>query len=471
MNKEILAIAVPAIISNITVPLLGLADLTIVGHIGGADYISAIATGSMIFNVIYWIFGFLRMGTSGMTAQAYGRRSAVATTAVLSLSLRTAVAIGLFFVVMQVPVLRFMIWAMNTPAESVTFVGQYFDIVVWGAPAMLTLYAANGWFIGMQDSRLPMAIAIIQNVVNIVASLLFVFVLHWKIEGIAAGTLIAQWSGALMAAAGMVWLRRRTSASWAAAGASESSAETDASASLGQDCNQQNAAPATQSNDAATGNHAAADADRVSLRNFFAVNRDIFLRTLCLVAVNLYFVSAGGRQGSLILAVNALLMTLYTLFSYFMDGFAYAGEALCGKYYGAGDSVSFRSLVRRLYVWGAAMTVVFTVLYAVGGQDFLGLLTSDTHVVRAAMRYLPWAVAIPVCGVMAFIYDGVFIGVTATRGMLVSSALATALFFVLYLSLSATLANDGLWIAFLAYLACRGAVQGVIVHKSKFMSV
>lgn len=194
MNREILAIAVPAIISNITVPLLGLVDLTIVGHIGGADYISAIATGSMIFNVIYWIFGFLRMGTSGMTAQAYGRRSAVATTAVLSLSLRTAVAIGLFFVVMQVPVLRFMIWAMNTPAESVTFVGQYFDIVVWGAPAMLTLYAANGWFIGMQDSRLPMAIAIIQNVVNIVASLFFVFVLHWKIEGIAAGTLIAQWS-------------------------------------------------------------------------------------------------------------------------------------------------------------------------------------------------------------------------------------------------------------------------------------
>ena len=180
----------------------------------------------------------------------------------------------------------------------------------------------------------------------------------------------------------------------------------------------------------------------------------------------------GARgQGSLILAVNALLMTLYTLFSYFMDGFAYAGEALCGKYYGAGDSASFRLLVRRLYVWGAAMTVVFTVLYAVGGQDFLGLLTSDTHVVRAAMRYLPWAVAIPVCGVMAFIYDGVFIGVTATRGMLVSSALATALFFVLYLSLSATLANDGLWIAFLAYLACRGAVQGVIVHKSKFMSV
>lgn len=288
-----------------------------------------------------------------------------------------------------------MIWAMNTPAESVTFVGQYFDIVVWGAPAMLTLYAANGWFIGMQDSRLPMAIAIIQNVVNIVASLFFVFVLHWKIEGIAAGTLIAQWSGALMAAAGMVWLRRRTSASWAAAGLPESSAETDASASLGQDCNQQNAAPATQSNDAATGNHAAADADRVSLRNFFAVNRDIFLRTLCLVAVNLYFVSAGGRQGSLILAVNALLMTLYTLFSYFMDGFAYAGEALCGKYYGAGDSASFRLLVRRLYVWGAAMTVVFTVLYAVGGQDFLGLLTSDTHVVRAAMRYLPWAVAIP----------------------------------------------------------------------------
>lgn len=471
MNKEILAIAVPAIISNITVPLLGLVDLTLVGHIGGADYISAIATGSMIFNVIYWIFGFLRMGTSGMTAQAYGRRSAVATTAVLSLSLRIAVAIGLFFVVMQGPVLRFMIWAMNTPAESETFVGQYFDIVVWGAPAMLTLYAANGWFIGMQDSRLPMTIAIIQNVVNIVASLLFVFVLHWKIEGIAAGTLIAQWSGALMAAAGMVWLRRRTLARWNAAATAGSSPETDNSTAAVSDDNHIEAAAATQQNDAATGNHAATDADRVSLRNFLVVNRDIFLRTLCLVAVNLYFVSAGGRQGALILAVNALLMTLYTLFSYFMDGFAYAGEALCGKYYGAGDRASFRSLVHRLYAWGAVMTVLFTAIYIVGGQDFLGLLTSDAYVVRAAMRYLPWAVAIPVCGVMAFIYDGIFIGVTATRGMLVSSALATALFFALQLSLSTTIANDGLWIAFLAYLACRGAVQGVIVHKSKFMSV
>lgn len=274
-----------------------------------------------------------------------------------------------------------------------------------------------------------------------------------------------------MAAAGMVWLRRRTLARWNADATAESSPETDNSTAAVSDDNHIEAAAVTQQNDAATGNHAAADADRVSLRNFLAVNRDIFLRTLCLVAVNLYFVSAGGRQGSLILAVNALLMTLYTLFSYFMDGFAYAGEALCGKYYGAGDSASFRLLVRRLYVWGAAMTVVFTVLYAVGGQDFLGLLTSDTHVVRAAMRYLPWAVAIPVCGVMAFIYDGVFIGVTATRGMLVSSALATALFFALQLSLSTTIANDGLWIAFLAYLACRGAVQGVIVHKSKFMSV
>ena len=434
-SRDILALAVPSIISNITVPLLGLVDLTIVGHIGDAAYISAIATGSMIFNIIYWIFGFLRMGTSGITAQAFGRKSRGGVDSVLRLSAGMGAAIGLAFVVLQPWVLRFMLWAMNTPVESVVLVTEYFDIVVWGAPAMLALYAFNGWFIGMQDTRVPMVIAIVQNVINIVASISLVFLAGWKVEGVAAGTLIAQWSGLLMALVGVGYIKRRTALVFRK---SSSDGEKDV--------------PSTESG-------------KISFGSFFRVNRDIFFRTLCLVAVNMFFTSAGGKQGALILAVNALLITLYTLFSYFMDGFAFAAEALCGKYYGAGDKVGFQRIVRQLYLWGVVMVVVFTLLYMAGGERFLSLLTDDAKVVRAAADYFPWTLAIPLCGVMAFIYDGVFIGITATRGMLVSSFISSALFFSIFFAFSPSMGNGALWMAFLSFLTCRGAVQHFLLQR------
>lgn len=437
-DNQILRLAIPSIISNVTVPLLGLVDLTIVGHIGDATYISAIATGSMIFNVIYWIFGFLRMGTSGMTAQAYGRESGSEATDILRLSVGTGVGIGLLFVILQELILRFMIWAMNTPVDAAPFVTQYFDIVIWGAPAMLSLYAMNGWYIGMQDTRTPMFIAIIQNVINIIASLFFVFVVGWKIEGVATGTLIAQWSGALVAFAGVVYKRRH-----------------DKIFTVNSPHH-----PIIPSS-----NHPLILSSHHPIKHFLTVNRDIFLRTLCLVAVNMFFTSAGGKQGSMILAVNALLITLYTLFSYFMDGFAYAGEALCGKTYGAGDKAGFWKLVKSLNLWGVAMVVVFTLLYIVGGRGFLSLLTDDTAVVNAAMDYLPWAIAVPACGVLAFIYDGIFVGITATKGMLLSTATAAASFFIIYFALVGSLANTALWIAFLVFLAVRGIVEVALIRR------
>ena len=427
-SRSILSLAVPSIISNVTVPLLGLVDLTIIGHIGDAAYISAIATGSMIFNVIYWIFGFLRMGTSGITAQAFGQKSRKGTDSVLRLSVGMGAAIGMAFVAWQFISLKFMLWAMNTPEESVALVADYFDIVIWGAPAMLSLYALTGWFIGMQDTRVPMVVAIVQNIINIVASLSLVFIAGWKVEGVAAGTLIAQWAGLLMALLGVRYIRKRRAVVFA-------------------------------------GQESRGEEQRVTFGSFFSVNRDIFLRTLCLVAVNMFFTSAGGKQGALILAVNALLITLYTLFSYFMDGLAYAAEALCGKYYGAGDRQRFSAVVRQLYIWGAVMVVAFTVLYVFGGQRFLSLLTDDGTVVRAAAGYMPWTVAIPVCGVLAFIYDGVFIGITATKGMLVSSAAASALFFAIYFLFMPSMGNNALWMAFLTFLAARGLVQHLLLRR------
>lgn len=435
-NKEILQLAIPSIVSNVTVPLLGLVDLAIVGHIGNEVYISAIAVGSMIFNVVYWVFGFLRMGTSGLTAQAFGRKDTDGQVSALIRSLTIGILIGLAFIALQYPLKAVMMWAMNTPVASVPLVARYFGIVIWGAPAMLGLYGLTGWFIGMQDTRTPMVVALFQNGINILASLFFVIILGWDIQGVAAGTLIAQWSGFLMAAYVMTrkcrGLRTRHDTQRRLVGRLK---EIFAYAPMAR---------------------------------FFTVNRDIFLRTLCLVAVNLFFTSAGGSQGSMLLAVNTLLMTLFTLFSYVMDGFAYAGEALSGKYYGAGDAVQFRDVNRWLFIWGFAVAMAFTAVYVVGGESFLGLLTSSHEVVSSAEPFLPWAYAIPLCGVAAFIYDGIFIGITASRGMLVSSAVAAAAYFTIYMALRTTLGNHALWLAFLVFLIMRGLVQWRLMAKHEF---
>ena len=344
MNKRILQLAVPSIISNITVPLLGLVDVAIVGHIGDAAYIGAIAVGSMLFNVIYWLFGFLRMGTSGMTSQALGRRDLAEVLRLLVRSLSIGVGIGLLFFVLQKWIIGCGLWAMSPEADVVELARRYSYVCIWGAPAVLGLYGFTGWFIGMQNTRIPMMVSLTQNVVNIVASLLLVFGCGMTVEGVALGTVIAQWWGFLMACLFYRICYRR----------------------LGKYDYRRHLFAAEP------------------LKQFFSLNKDIFLRTLCLVAVNLFFTAAGSRESTIVLAVNTLLMTLFTIFSYFMDGFAYAAEALSGKYYGARNMGAFREVVRRTMGFGAVVAVGFTLLYIVGGENFLSLLTSDKQVIAAS---------------------------------------------------------------------------------------
>ena len=339
-------LAVPSIISNITVPLLGLVDVAIVGHIGDAAYIGAIAVGSMLFNVIYWLFGFLRMGTSGMTSQALGRRDFSEVVRLLIRSLGIGVGIGLLFFILQRWIIGCGLWAMSPEADVVELARRYCYVCIWGAPAVLGLYGFTGWYIGMQNTRIPMVVSLSQNVVNIVASLVLVFVCRMTVEGVALGTVIAQWWGFLMACVlYRIYYRR-----------------------LGKYDYRQ---------------HLFASEP---LKRFFSLNRDIFLRTVCLVAVNLFFTAAGSRESTLVLAVNTLLMTLFTIFSYFMDGFAYAAEALSGKYYGAGNREAFREVVKRTMGFGVVVAILFTLLYIVGGENFLSLLTSDRQVVAAAVE-------------------------------------------------------------------------------------
>lgn len=367
INKRILQIAVPSIISNITVPLLGLIDVTIVGHLGAAAYIGAIAVGGMLFNIIYWIFGFLRMGTSGMTSQAYGKHDLDEVARLLLRSVGVGLLIAIILVALQYPIRKLAFTFIQTTEEVERLATLYFRICIWGAPAMLGLYGFAGWFIGMQNSRFPMYIAITQNIVNIAASLCFVYLFHMKVAGVAWGTLTAQYAGFLMAL--LLWRRYygglKKHVAW----------------------------------------HEVLKKE--AMLRFFQVNRDIFLRTLCLVIVTLFFTSAGAAQGEIVLAVNTLLMQLFTLFSYIMDGFAYSGEALVGKYVGANNQPALCRTVRQLFIWGVGLSTGFTLLYFFGGKSFLGLLTNEISVIREAENYFYWVLAIPLTGFAAFLWDGI----------------------------------------------------------------
>ncbi len=423
MNRQILHIALPSIISNITVPLLALVDTTIVGHLGSASYIAAIALGGMIFNMIYWLFNFLRMGTGGLTAQAYGANQHQATSYILLRSLTIAGGIALTLLLLQRPIFQVTFHFVTATAEVRSLASIYFNILIWGAPAMLALYSFTGWFLGMQNARIPMCIAITQNVVNIAVSTLLVFGCHLKIEGVALGTLISQYTALLLA---VIFCLTKF--------------------------------------DVKQHFELKAILDINTLKRFFQVNRDIFLRTLCLIAVTTYFTSAGSTQGELTLAANTLLMQFFIIFSYFMDGFAYAGEALGGRYFGAHDRLNFQRVTRCLFAWGGALSVLFFFIYFLSGTSLLHLLTDDSQVINRAQQYLPIIYFIPLISFAAFLFDGLYIGTTATRYMLISMFCASAAFFVLINV--CTLSNTLLWLAFLVYLGGRGLMQAFLFKKA-----
>lgn len=423
MNKQILHIALPSIISNITVPLLALVDTTIVGHLGAASYIAAIALGGMIFNMIYWLFNFLRMGTGGLTAQAYGANQHQATSYILLRSLTIAGGIALTLLLLQRPIFQVTFHFVTATAEVRSLASIYFNILIWGAPAMLALYSFTGWFLGMQNARIPMCIAITQNVVNIAVSTLLVFGCHLKIEGVALGTLISQYTALLLA---VIFCLTKF--------------------------------------DVKQHFELKAILDINTLKRFFQINRDIFLRTLCLIAVTTYFTSAGSTQGELTLAANTLLMQFFIIFSYFMDGFAYAGEALGGRYFGAHDRLNFQRVTRCLFAWGGALSVLFFFIYFLSGTSLLHLLTDDSQVINRAQQYLPIVYFIPLISFAAFLFDGLYIGTTATRYMLISMFCASAAFFVLINV--CTLSNTLLWLAFLVYLGGRGLMQAFLFKKA-----
>lgn len=420
LRKEIIAIALPAIAANITTPLLGLIDVAITGHIGAAEYIAAISVGGAMFNMLYWLFNFLRMGTTGFTAQAYGVGKG--TDVILWRSLAVALCVGLFMLAFQHVLSFAVINFIDADPTTFELTMKYYNILIWGAPAVMMTYAVSGWFLGMQDSRAQMWTAIAVNVINIIVSLGLVYGLGWKIEGVATGTLLAQWCGLAVALAIVAFKYRPKMVAFRQV------------------------------------------LNIKELLSYFRVNTDIFLRTACLIAVTLWFTHVGALAGANTLAANAILLQLFLFFSFFMDGFAFSGEALAGKFAGKSDVAKIKALVRALMRIGLVGAVTFALVYFAFGDLIINLLTNQQEVRYFACRYLPWAAIVPLCGFMAFVWDGIFVGLVKTRSMLLSMAISMIVFGVIWY-ISQAMQNDGLWLAFNCYLLTRGVVLAIIFRR------
>ena len=412
-------LAVPNIIANITIPLLGMCDSAIAGHLPSALYIGAVAVAAVIFNFIYWNFSFLRLGTGGFTAQALGKGDERETLFILLRALLTAFCAAAVLIACQTLIFKAAFYFIHATPETQTLAKDYFFIYIWSAPFALALFVFTGWFTGMQNAKAPMVISVCANVFNILCSLIFVFVFKMQIKGIALGSLAAQVFGFALAL--LIWFkhygRLKKYLSW------------DFLRAKG------------------------------AFAAFFKVNRDIFLRSAGLIAVTVFFTSASAAFGDSYLAANSLLMQFFLFFSYLMDGFAFAAEALSGKYYGAKDYGGLAQSIRCVFVWGVGLSAVFTAVYALFTAPVLGLLTDKAEVIAQALHFKYWAVLVPFAGFAAFLWDGVFVGITAAKQMRNSMLTAVGLFFALYFGFYEVWGNNALWFAFICYLLTRGLMQ------------
>lgn len=389
INKEILRLALPSILANITVPLVGMVDIAVAGHLdsSAAALIGGISIGSLIFDLLYWNFEFLRAGTGGMTSQAFGRKDWKECSSNLTRGVGFALMIAIAILLLQWPVQKLVFLCVNCSEEVKALALSYFFIRIWAAPATLCLMSIKGWFIGMQDAASSMFTDLIVNGVNIVVSLALALGVPGTgfhgigFIGIAWGTVAAQYSGLFFAFV-MIAVKYRK-----ALGHSLTAEETKA---------------------AFKGN---------SLRQFFSVNGDLFVRSFCLIIIYLAFTSISARFGDVLLAACSVMMKLLMVFSYFTDGFAFAGEALVGKFYGMRSVPQVRSAVKWTFIWSMGIGMFFVGIYYFAGAPLFNLMTSDNIVVNAAMAFIPWLAVMPLVGCPAFTWDGIYTGATATKEM------------------------------------------------------
>lgn len=448
LNKEILRLAVPSILANMTVPLVGIVGIAVAGHLDGdaAVLIGGMSIGSLLFDLLYWNFSFLRIGTGGMTAQAYGRADMKAAADTLVRAVCTSMSIALTCILIQWLFVDFVFLFVKCSPQVRVLAESYFHIRIWAAPATLTLMALKGWFIGMQDSFSPMIADLIVNVVNIAGSIFLsmgIAALGFGgigFNGIAIATVTAQYSGLIFSSAVIFFkYRRKVFTGFSRADMREAFAGSQ-------------------------------------MKKFFSLNADLFLRSLCIMAIYAGITVISARYGDMMLAVSSILVQLMMIFSYFTDGFAYAGEALTGKFFGRRDVDAVRSTVKSVFMWSMGVAAVFMVLYGLLGRQMLYVLTSDHDVVAASMEFILWLVPMPVVGCAAFTWDGIYVGATASKPIRNSSIWAVIGFFVIWgvsywffggsMSENPSIVVHVLMAAFLFHLFIRMAYETVLYRRS-----
>ena len=431
MNKKILRLAIPNILSNLSVPLLSSVDTAIVGHLDKVAYLGAIALGSMIFNFIYWGFGFLRMGTTGLTAQAYGKKDNDQIILILIRALSVALFAAVIIFSLQYFIKELSFYLVQGGAEVEKYARAYFDIRIFAAPATLSLYAFHGWFLGMQNAKYPLYLTILVNILNIGFNVLFIYGYGMNADGVALGTVCAQYSGLVFA----VYLYLKKYKGFNAALVLRNVLELS------------------------------------ELKKFFGVSFDIFIRTLSLIFAFTFFTAVSADLGTKILAANTILLQLWTILSYGIDGFAFAAESLVGKYFGAKNKKMLKESVKYSFYWGMGLGIFLSIIYFFFDQQILWLYTDKEEIISLASTFFIWTLIAPISNSICYIWDGIFIGATATKPMRNSMLISLLLFFlpVYYLTVD-SYGNHSLWLAMILFMAARGITLSFYAPKYIFRS-
>ncbi|MEX2495045.1 MAG: MATE family efflux transporter [Woeseia sp.] len=416
LDRDVWRIALPMILSNISVPLLGMVDTGVTGHLEDAAYLGAVAIGATVFGFLYTGVNFLRMGTTGIAAQSFGADDAEGLRTSLGQALIVALAIAFLLLLLQRPIGIFALDMIGADENTRAFAAEYFFIRIWSAPATLANYALIGWFIGLQNARIPLLIVLVTNLANIALDFLLVFVFDMKVAGVAAASVIAEFSGMIAGLAIATAELKRRGGQW--------------------------------------------DRSRLlklrAYTGFLAVNGHLFVRTMALMFTFGFVTAQGARQGALVLAANAILMNLQSLLSFALDGFAHAAEALVGKAVGAKSRLSLQRSVAVTLRWSLYVAIGFGALFLATGPLFIRMLTDLPEVRETTLRYLPWMVVSPIVSVWSFLYDGVFVGATRAREMRDIMLVSTFAVFIPSFFAFRFLGNDGLWLAFMLFMASRG---------------
>ena len=426
INREVLKLAIPSILANITIPLVGLVDVAIIGHISDATAIGGIAIGTLLFDLLYWNFGFLRVGTSGLTAQAYGAQDDRLAVGMFRQNLLLAFFSTLLVWAIQWLFLTVALKCIPCTPEVADFASQYFYIRIWAAPATLGLMVFKGWFIGMQNTVAPMVCDIVVNVVNMVAS--YVLALHTPLGmlGVAHGTVIAQYVGLLTAVSFLLFRYGKMMRA-----------------------------------------HFFEPKIFNKIEKVVRLAGNLFVRSVGFMVIYVGFTALASKYGDVQLAVSSIMMKLFMLFSYFVDGFAYAGEALTGRFIGERNEERLHAAVRILFLWCIGVGLVFTLVYAAAGEWSVRIMTDDVPVIVASHPFLPWLIAMPLVSCLAFMWDGIYIGAAAGKEVR-NCMLWAALGFVLgYICCYKAIGIQALYVGYFVHLLVRTLYLSFLWKKTK----